>query len=95
MKFLFCKERYYDENGNPKKGIEEKYPKYDDYDAINVDRLKDIPMDYEGKMGVPITFLDYYNPDNFELIDMKRLKIKGKEKYCRIIIKKREGYEND
>lgn len=43
------------------------YPKYDNYDAINVDKVKDIPMDYYGVMGVPITFLDSYNPNQFEI----------------------------
>jgi len=51
------------------KGNEKKYPKYDNYDAINVDVTKDIPMDYKGAMGVPITFMDKYNPDQFEIID--------------------------
>ena len=46
------------------------YPKYDNYDAINVDRITEIPMDYEGIMGVPITFLDKYNPEQFEIIGM-------------------------
>lgn len=46
----------------------EEYPKFDNYDAINVDRVSDIPMDYDGVMGVPITFLDKYNPDQFEII---------------------------
>lgn len=54
--------RYYDDNGQPLPDIEKKYPKYDNYDAINVDKLKDIPCDYKGIMGVPITFLDYWNP---------------------------------
>jgi hypothetical protein len=45
------------------------YPKYDNYDAINVDRTKDIPVDYKGAMGVPISFLDKYNPEQFEIID--------------------------
>lgn len=40
----------------------EKYPKYDNYDAINVDKVKDIPYDYDGVMGVPITFLSWYRP---------------------------------
>ena len=40
------------------KGNEDKYPKYDNYDAINVDRVKDIPMDYDGVMGVPLGYLD-------------------------------------
>jgi hypothetical protein len=44
------------------------YPKYDNYDAINIDKVKDIPLDYEGYMGVPITFLDKFNPSQFEII---------------------------
>ena len=44
------------------------YPHYHNYDAINVDKLKDIPMDYDGVMGVPITFLQYYNPSQFEIL---------------------------
>lgn len=50
--------------------IESDYPRYDNYDAINVDRVKDIPFDYDGVMGVPITFIDKYNPDQFEIVDM-------------------------
>lgn len=46
----------------------EEYPTYDNYNAINVDKTKDIPMDYNGIMGVPITFLDKYNPEQFEII---------------------------
>ena len=46
----------------------EEYPKYDNYNAINVDKTKDIPKDYSGAMGVPITFLDKYNPTQFELL---------------------------
>ncbi len=49
---------------NPK-----EYPKYDNYDAINVDKVKDIPIDYKRVMGVPITFMDKYNPDQFEILD--------------------------
>jgi len=49
-------------------GHESEYPKYKNYDAINVDITKDIPMDYKGAIGVPITFLDKYNPDQFELV---------------------------
>ena len=48
----------------------ELYPKYDNYDAINVDKVKQIPMDYDGVMGVPITFLDKYNPEQFEIVDI-------------------------
>lgn len=47
-----------------------KYPKYDNYDAINVNATNDIPIDYDGAMGVPITFLDKYNPDQFEIITL-------------------------
>lgn len=50
---------------NPK-----EYPKYDNYNAINVDKTKDIPCDYDGVMGVPITFLDKYNPEQFEVLGM-------------------------
>lgn len=51
-----------------KKYNDEDYPTYDNYDAINVDKVKDIPYDYEGVMGVPITFMDKYNPDQFEIL---------------------------
>ena len=46
----------------------EEYPKYDNYNAINIGKTVDIPYDYDGYMGVPITFLDKYNPDQFEII---------------------------
>ncbi|MBI3944603.1 MAG: adenine-specific methyltransferase EcoRI family protein [Armatimonadetes bacterium] len=45
-----------------------EYPNIDNYDAINVDKVVDIPRDYGGRMGVPITFLDRYNPDQFEIL---------------------------
>lgn len=45
-----------------------EYPKYENYDAINVDKTSDIPCDYDGIMGVPITFMDKYNPEQFEII---------------------------
>ncbi len=48
----------------------EEFPTYDNYDAINVNKTKDIPMDYKGVMGVPITFLDKYNPDQFEILGL-------------------------
>ena len=47
----------------------EEYPKFDNYDAINVNTYTDIPCDYDGIMGVPITFLDKYNPEQFEIVD--------------------------
>ena len=49
-----------------------EFPKYDNYDAINVDKTSDIPYDYDGIMGVPITFIDKYNPEQFELIGIGR-----------------------
>jgi len=50
------------------KGNEKDYPKYDNYNAINIDKSELIPIDYKGVMGVPITFLDKYNPGQFEII---------------------------
>lgn len=47
----------------------ELYPSYDNFDAIEVSKVSEIPMDYEGMMGVPVTFMDKYNPDQFEIID--------------------------
>lgn len=74
-------------------GNEDEYPKYDNYDGINVNKTKDIPSDYQGAMGVPITFLHKFNPDQFEIIkfrkgdDGKDLSINGKFPYFRILIK--------
>lgn len=56
------------------------YPKYDNYDAINVDKTSDIPMDYDGVMGVPITFLDKYCPTQFEILDAREIGLTGKQK---------------
>ncbi|MBR1551572.1 MAG: adenine-specific methyltransferase EcoRI family protein [Muribaculaceae bacterium] len=50
----------------------ENYPHYDNYDAIEVGKTADVPCDYEGVMGVPITFLDKYNPEQFEIIGMAK-----------------------
>ena len=74
-------------------GNENEYPKYDNYDGINVNKTQDIPLDYKGVMGVPITFLHKFNPDQFEIIkfrkgnDGKDLSINGKCPYFRILIK--------
>ena len=61
------------------------YPKYDNYDAIEVGKVLQIPLDYDGIMGVPITFLDKFNPDQFEIIGAdfdlaKALTVNGKIK---------------
>lgn len=76
-------------------GNEDKYPKYDNCNGINVNRTQDIPKDYPGLMGVPITFLHKYNPDQFEIVkfrkgdDDKDLRINGKCPYFRILIRNR------
>lgn len=76
--------------------IPEKYPKYDNYDAINIDKCNEIPCDYQGYMGVPITFLDKYNPEQFEIIkfrkgnDDKDLSVNRKCPYFRIIIRRKK-----
>jgi hypothetical protein len=53
-----------------KKYTPKEYSKYDNYDAINVNKTSEIPKDYKGVMGVPITFLDKYNPEQFEIIGL-------------------------
>lgn len=74
-------------------GNEEKYPYFDNCEGINVDRTQDIPKDYQGLMGVPITFLHKYNPEQFEIVrfrkgdDGKDLCVNGKYPYFRILIK--------
>jgi hypothetical protein len=77
-------------------GNESEYPKYDNYDAINVNCKKDIPKDYIGIIGVPITFLDRYNPTQFEILgldknlttDRKGVKVSGQQLYTRIFIRR-------
>lgn len=76
-----------------KEYIPEKYPKYDNSDIINVNKVSDIPADYDGIIGVPITFLDKYNNNQFEIVGCSttnklKLYINGKEFYKRLFIKK-------
>ena len=72
---------------------EEEYPSYDNYDAIDVSKVVNLPMDYNGVMGVPITFLGKYCPEQFQIIkfrkgdDNKDLSVNGKCPYFRILIK--------
>lgn len=77
----------------------DEYPKYDDFDAINVSRVANIPKDYDGIMGVPITFLKYHNGVQFEIVgeanhgsdnefDLFKPRINGKELFKRILIRK-------
>ena len=71
-----------------------EYPKYDNYDAIEVSKVAEIPMDYEGVMGVPISFLDKYCPNQFRIVkfrkgdDGKDLSVNGKCPYFRILIQR-------
>jgi hypothetical protein len=77
------------------KGNEDKYPTYDNYFGINVNKTQDIPADYMGTMGVPITFLNKYDPNQFDIIkfrkgnDNKDLRVNGKATYFRILIKRK------
>ena len=70
-------------------GYEYMYPKYDNYDAINVDKICQMPCDYNGVMGVPITFIDKYDPEQFEIIGMLHPYINSKALYKRILIQKK------
>lgn len=73
--------------------LPEEYPKYDNYNGIEVSKTANIPCDYAGVMGVPITFLDKYNPGQFEIIkfrkgdDDKDLCVNGKCPYFRILVR--------
>lgn len=84
-----------------KKYRPEVYPHYDNYDAININKTADIPGDYDKVMGVPITYLDKHNPDQFQIIGIdryvednptpgRRFTIQGSETYARILIRKRK-----
>ena len=79
-------------------GHEDEYPKYDNYDAIEVSRVANIPLDYDGVMGVPITFLDKYSSDQFEILGISGelanpLLIDGKRKTGRFYINGRRLYD--
>ncbi len=86
-----------------KKYSPKEYPKYDNYDAINVNRYIDIPSDYKGAMGVPVTFVDKYNPEQFEIIGhvgsvgadgvysfANAIYVNGKKLFKRILIRNRK-----
>lgn len=84
----------------------EAYPKYDNYDAIEVNRTVDIPCDYYGIMGVPITFMQYFNPNQFEILGDSRYHdgqdfsddinvINGKTLYRRILIRRKQVNTNE
>jgi hypothetical protein len=86
-----------------KKYTPEKYPKYDNYDAIEVPKVSEIPADYDDAMGVPVTFVDKYNPEQFEIIGhvgsvgadgiysfANAIYLNGKKLFKRILIKKKK-----
>ena len=85
-----------------KRYSQEEYPTYDNYDAINVNKVAEIPCDYDGAMGVPITFLNKYNPDQFDIVGLcwlllkevpgaeSMFKINNKRMYRRIVIRRKE-----
>lgn len=88
------------------KGHEDEYPHYDNYDAINVDKVSNIPEDYDGVMGVPISFLDKYCPEQFEIVGCSynygrpaefphnckmSPSVNGKDLYKRLFIKRMKG----
>ena len=75
----------------------DEYPKYDNYDAINIDKTSEIPCDYYEEMGVPVTFIDKYNPEQFEIIGTSTISmskgapyINGKRIYERILIRRKK-----
>ncbi|MCY3936419.1 MAG: adenine-specific methyltransferase EcoRI family protein [Chloroflexi bacterium] len=69
-----------------------EYPKYDNYDAINVDKTVEIPKDYDGAMGVPISFLDKHNPEQFEIISANDLRLNDRVPFKKhSLIKDKEG----
>lgn len=85
-----------------KKYSPKEYPKYDNYDAINVNKYIDIPCDYDEPMGVPVTFVDKYNPDQFEILGnlgsyapdgyslSSAIYIKGNKKFKRILVRNKK-----
>lgn len=83
-----------------KKYSPEEFSKYDDYDVLNVDKVADIPMDYAGVMGVPITFVDKYSPEQFEILGVANSArwinyecftlIDGRKIYNRILIRNKK-----
>lgn len=70
----------------------EEYPQYENYPAINVNKVSEIPMDYDGVIGVPITFMDKYCPEQFELLGIEnKLRIGEKSFYYRILIRRKQN----
>lgn len=77
-------------------GNEQEYPRYTNYGAINVDRVDSIPKDYRGLMGVPISFLDKWNPEQFEIVEyLGRPMIGERAVFKRFIIRRIGGEDNE
>lgn len=73
----------------------EEYPHYDNYDAINVDKTKEIPMDWAGAMGVPISFLDKHNPEQFEILSANDIRLSDTSPFkAHGLIKDKDGTIN-
>ena len=80
-----------------RKYVEGEYKKFDNFNAININRTEDIPYDYDGVMGVPVTFLDKWNPEQFDVIGVAGTGVitkfnpivEGERKYRRILIKRK------
>lgn len=69
----------------------QEYPHYDDYDAIECTNKKNIPVDYAGKIGVPISFFFYYPELDYEIVDGPIIpKLNGKNKFMRLIIRRKQ-----
>ena len=72
----------------------ERYPKFDNYNAINVDKKGEIPCDYFGEMGVPACFFNYWSPSQFDVLSVQhKLVLNSKNKNIRIIIKRKNNNE--
>ena len=95
-------ERRYQKLELTKKYDPNDYPKYDNYDGINVKKVADIPYDYDGIMGVPITYIKYHNGSQFDIVgeanhgsdnefDLFKPKVDGKELFKRILIRRKEN----
>lgn len=89
-----------------KKYTPKEYPEYDNYDAIEISKVSEIPMDYDGVMGVPVTFVNKYNPQQFEIIGhvgsvgadgiysfANAIYLNGKKMFKRILIKNKKAKE--
>lgn len=93
---LKLKKPYYDANGKPFHDVEKRYPHYDTpKGVIDVYSLWDVPSDYMGFIGVPISFLTWYSPKQFRIICQITPKLKGRFTYQRVVIQRAEAYDEE